>query len=76
MTSTGSNGTNSKVWDATGDNEPVLYPLTVMLQATARSTTPCLSSEGQPNQKLRGVKDLVEVPFTVTEGGDETSFSE
>ncbi len=40
ITSTACCGVNLKTWLVYGDDEPALYPVTVMVQATAVETTP------------------------------------
>lgn len=48
MTSTGSSGTNFKVWVAEGEEDPALNPFTVRLQAAATETRSWPLSAAQP----------------------------
>ncbi len=48
ITSTGSRGLKLNICVATGDEEPALYPFTVMVQAAAADMTPLKVFASQP----------------------------
>ena len=62
-------GVNERTWVATGDEEPALNPVAVILQAAARAMRPCWVGTSQPYQTLLSENDFVVGPGLNEMGG-------